>query len=112
MLCDVGDALWTGTLTQNKMAVSRLWLAGRDVQGLLDGPPTNSSNGAKPPPEVDDKVISTLVEGVALNSTAELRDTDSKLTCSALTWCSGEPLSRSCWTHMPSLTGCWHTHGH
>ena len=81
----MGDALWTGTLTQNKMAVSRLWLAGRDVQGPLDGPPTNSSNGAKPPPEVDDKVISTLVEGVALNSTAELRDTDSKLTCSALT---------------------------
>ena len=74
-----GALLCTGTLTQNKMAVSRLWLAGREVQGLLDGP-SRGSNGAKPP-EADDKVISTLVEGVALNSTAELRDTDSKLLC-------------------------------
>ena len=105
LLCDVGYLLWTGTLTQNKMAVSRLWLAGREVQGLLDGP-TNSSNGARAP-ELDDKVISTLVEGVALNSTAELRGTDSKLSSSTLAWWpeKGNP-SSCCWTYMPRLTEC------
>ncbi len=88
-----GVLLCAGTLTQNKMAVSRLWLAGREVQGVLDEP-SNSNNGARAP-ELDDKVISTLVEGVALNSTAELRGTDSKPSSSTLTWWPGKgnPLS-------------------
>lgn len=68
--------VWTGTLTQNKMAVSRLWMAGKDFQGRLDGL-ANSSNCVTAE-GLDPRLLSTLVKGVALNSTAELRDNGSK----------------------------------
>ena len=77
-------ALPAGTLTQNKMGASRLWVAGQDVDiGALNG--HSSRNGATPH-GLEPKTLSMLVEGVALNSTAELRENGSaflrKQTCS------------------------------
>ena len=66
-----------GTLTQNKMAVSRLWLAGQDVQADALGARSPGSNGT-PPAGLDPRALSVLLEGIALNSTAELRDTNSE----------------------------------
>ena len=79
-----------GTLTQNKMAVSRLWVAGQEIDaGALNR--HSSSNGAtshglKP------SILSTLVEGVALNSTAELRDNGSESPGST------PALTKACWS--------------
>ena len=77
-------ALPAGTLTQNKMAASRLWVAGQEVDiGALNG--HSSQNGATPH-GLEPQTLSMLVEGVALNSTAELRENGSaplrKHTCS------------------------------
>lgn len=66
-----------GTLTQNKMAVSRLWLAGQEVQVDALGARSPGSNGALPA-GLDPGALSVLLEGIALNSTAELRDTNSE----------------------------------
>ena len=71
-----------GTLTQNKMAVSRLWLAGQDVRDSLDRRTGSNygsgNNNGTSSHSLDAKALSVLVEGVALNSTAELRDNGSE----------------------------------
>ena len=73
LICEA--ALPAGTLTQNKMAASRLWVAGQEVDiAALDG--HSSSNGATLH-GLEPKTLSVLVEGVALNSTAELRENGS-----------------------------------
>ena len=66
------------------MAASRLWVAGQEVDvAALDG--HSGRNGATPH-GLEPKTLSMLVEGVALNSTAELRENGSaslrKHTCS------------------------------
>ncbi|KAG6614297.1 calcium-translocating P-type ATPase, PMCA-type [Phytophthora cinnamomi] len=71
----------TGTLTANQMSVARLWLAPEresDIVSLLDNASGaisaqvdfNSASAAKA--AMNDTMIHTLCEGVALNSTAEL----------------------------------------
>ncbi|KAG6942566.1 hypothetical protein JG688_00018047, partial [Phytophthora aleatoria] len=69
----------TGTLTANQMSVARLWLAPdneKDFVSLLEDAPGavqvdfNSADKAKA--AMNDAMIRTLCEGVALNSTAEL----------------------------------------
>ena len=102
--------LWAGTLTQNMMAVSRLWLAGREVQRVLDGS-SSTSNGATPR-ELDPGAVSTLVEGVALNSTAELRDNGSEFSSLASSDLSVRIVSDGGAGQIFSLTGCYRGHGH
>ena len=78
--CEAALPSFTGTLTQNKMAASRLWVAGQEVEvGALTG--HSSRNGATPQ-GLEPKTLSMLVEGVALNSTAELRDNGSESSAS------------------------------
>ncbi|KAE9030417.1 hypothetical protein PR001_g11263 [Phytophthora rubi] len=68
----------TGTLTAIQMSVARLWLAPEteaDFVSLLDNSPDtqvdfNSASAARG--AMNDSMIRTLCEGVALNSTAEL----------------------------------------
>ncbi|KAK9845411.1 hypothetical protein WJX81_005835 [Elliptochloris bilobata] len=65
----------TGTLTQNEMAVVRMWAAGsefRDLAALREAAPCG--NGAPGPGlALDAAVVALITEGIAVNSTAELR---------------------------------------
>ncbi|OWZ02861.1 Calcium-translocating P-type ATPase [Phytophthora megakarya] len=73
----------TGTLTANQMSVARLWLAPEnenDFISLLDNTPEASQVDFNSPDTakvvMNDVMISTLCEGIALNSTAELLPPD------------------------------------
>jgi len=71
-----------GTLTQNRMAASRMWVAGRDYGDLLRllSPSvdlTYAGDDDSSPLGLDMRVLSLLTDGIALNSTAELRPGDS-----------------------------------
>ncbi|EIE20267.1 calcium-translocating P-type ATPase [Coccomyxa subellipsoidea C-169] len=71
----------TGTLTQNRMAAARMWVAGRDYGDLtrLLSPSvdmTYAGEDDSSPLGLDTRVLSLLTSGIALNSTAELRPGD------------------------------------
>jgi len=63
-----------GTLTQNEMAVVRLWAAGaefRDLAALREAP--RGGGAALPGLALPPVVVELLADGIAINSTAELR---------------------------------------
>jgi len=63
-----------GTLTQNEMAVVRLWAAGaefRDLAALREAP--RGGGAALPGLVLPPVVVELLADGIAINSTAELR---------------------------------------
>ncbi|MEQ8196883.1 MAG: cation-transporting P-type ATPase [Clostridiaceae bacterium] len=64
----------TGTLTQNEMTVSHLWLAEREfkVTGVGYGPEGDILNGSKKVKAKDDKDLKILLKGAALCSNARL----------------------------------------
>ena len=70
-----------GTLTQNRMAASALWVGGRQYNdlSLLLTPSaklTYTGDGDSSPLGLDARLLGLLTDGVALNSTAELRAGD------------------------------------
>ncbi|BDA45515.1 Plasma membrane calcium-transporting ATPase 1 [Coccomyxa sp. Obi] len=71
----------TGTLTQNRMAAARMWVAGRDYGDLvrLLSPSidlTYADEDDSSPLGLDVRMLSLLTDSIALNSTAELRPSD------------------------------------
>ncbi|MEQ8153308.1 MAG: cation-transporting P-type ATPase [Clostridiaceae bacterium] len=64
----------TGTLTQNEMTVSHLWMAEREfkVTGVGYGPEGDILNGSKKVKAKDDKDLKILLKGAALCSNARL----------------------------------------
>jgi hypothetical protein len=65
---------WAGTLTQNEMAVVRLWAAGaefRDLAAVREAP--GGGGAALPGLALAPAVVELLGDGIAVNSTAELR---------------------------------------
>ena len=63
-----------GTLTQNEMAVVRLWAAGSEFRDLAALREARCGNGAPGPGLALDPAVAALItDGIAVNSTAELR---------------------------------------
>jgi hypothetical protein len=70
-----------GTLTQNRMAAGRLWVGGRayeDLSSLLtpSAELTYTGDGDSSPLGLDARALGLITDGIALNSTAELRAGD------------------------------------
>lgn len=65
----------TGTLTQNDMAVVRMWAAGSEFRDLAALRESRSLGNGAPGPglALDPAVVALLTDGIAANSTAELR---------------------------------------
>jgi magnesium-transporting ATPase (P-type) len=70
-----------GTLTQNKMAASSMWIAGREYRDLLRSlcpsvDLTYMGDEDTSPLGLNAHVLSLLTDSIALNSTAELRTSE------------------------------------
>ena len=64
-----------GTLTQNDMAVVRMWAAGSEFRDLAALRESRSRGNGTPGPglALDPAVVALITDGIAANSTAELR---------------------------------------
>ena len=90
--CSVADrgmrahAWRAGTLTQNRMAASALWACGRQYDDLssllnLSARLTYTGDDDSSPLGLDAQSLGLLTDGIALNSTAELRAGDGARVC-------------------------------